>query len=87
MEEKLFPYIVDLLIKLFDTMPSQEEITLDTRLQEDLNLDSLDTLDFILAVETQFGVKLDMNNAKNTRTLRDLVQAVITLNPDACNRE
>ena len=85
MEEKIFPRILDLLIQHFDTLPLQpEEITLDTQLHEDLDLDSLDIVDFILLVETNFNVKLDMNDAKNTHTLRDLANAVLTQNPSLC---
>ena len=84
MEEKLFPRLVDLLTSHFDNMPPAEDITLDTPLQEELALDSLDLVDFILLVETNFNVKLDMNDAKNTHTLRDLASAILTVNPSLC---
>ncbi len=84
MEEKVFPRIQELLMMHFDNMPSQEEICLDSSLREDLNLDSLDILDFILLLETNFNIKLDMNNAKNTHTLRDLAKAIVTVKPELC---
>lgn len=87
MEEKLFPRVAWLLNAHFDQMPPVEDIDIDDRLHDDLGMDSLDTVDFILAVETNFNVKLDMANAKNVITVRDLCRAIIEQNPSLCDEQ
>lgn len=87
MEKKLFPRIAALLTAHFDNMPPAEDIHLDDNLHEDLNLDSIDIVDFIMMCETNFNVKLDMTNAKNTHTLRDLIRSIIEQKPSLCDAQ
>jgi acyl carrier protein len=87
MEEKLFARIVALLTAHFDNMPAAEDIHLDDNLHEDLNLDSIDIVDFIMMCETNFNVKLDMTDAKNTHTLRDLIRSIIEVKPSLCDAQ
>jgi len=54
-----------------------DTIDLDTDLTEDLPITSLDMIDLILACETAFNVKLDMDDAKNTHTIRDLISWIV----------
>ena len=87
MEEKLFARIVALLTAHFDNMPAAEDIHLDDNLHEDLNLDSIDIVDFIMMCETNFNIKLDMTDAKNTHTLRDLIRSIIEVKPSLCDAQ
>ena len=41
-------------------------------LREDLELDSLDAADMLIAIEKKFGIRLDDNVAKNFRTVGDI---------------
>ncbi len=79
MEQEIFSRLVTILTAHFDRVPPASEITMESKLHEELNLDSLDTIDLIMMVETTFEVRLDMNNAKNTRTIRDLVDTLVKL--------
>lgn len=72
-EQEYLARIRKLLQARFDNIPSVEEIDLDTDLMEDLPLESLDMVDLILTCETSFNVKLDMADAKNTHTIRQLI--------------
>lgn len=71
--EEYLTRIREIILSRFDNIRESDPINLDTNLQEDLPLESLDMIDFILGCETTFGVDLDMANAKNTHTIRDLI--------------
>lgn len=51
---------------------------LDARVQ-DFQMDSLQLLDFILAIEKAFGVDLDVDAITDTMTLRELHAKVVSL--------
>lgn len=72
-EQEYLARIRELMQARFDNIPPVEEIELDTDLMEDLPLESLDMVDLILTCETSFNVKLDMADAKNTHTIRQLI--------------
>lgn len=72
-EQEYLARIRELMQARFDNISPEEEIELDTDLMEDLPLESLDMVDLILTCETAFNVKLDMADAKNTHTIRQLI--------------
>lgn len=72
-EQEYLARIRELMQARFDNIPPVEEIELDTDLMDDLPLESLDMVDLILTCETAFNVKLDMADAKNTHTIRQLI--------------
>lgn len=72
-EQEYLARIRELMQARFDNIPPVEEIELDTDLMEDLPLESLDMVDLILTCQTAFNVKLDMADAKNTHTIRQLI--------------
>ena len=49
------------------------EITADSRLEGDLDLDSLDRLSVVVDVEDEFGVELADDALENVATVRELV--------------
>ena len=49
------------------------EITADSRLEGDLDLDSLDRLSVVMDVEDEFGVELPDDALENVATVRELV--------------
>lgn len=50
------------------------QITMETRLAEDLGADSLDAVELIMAIEDEFDVEVDDENAQNIRTVGDIVR-------------
>lgn len=50
-----------------------EEITLESSLQEDLGADSLDAVEIIMAIEEEFNVEIGDDEAKNIKTVKDIV--------------
>lgn len=54
------------------------------RLREDVGLDSLDLGEMVLLIEYEFGVRLEADQVKNCKTVRDLAE---TINRELLNRE
>lgn len=52
----------------------EAEITLESRLSEDLGADSLDAVELIMALEDEFGVQVENEDAQNIRTVGDIVK-------------
>ena len=64
--------------KLFQLMADHlgvavERITPETDLVEDLGADSLDTLDLVSAVNDEFEIELDLNQALEVQTVADFL--------------
>lgn len=53
-----------------------ENITMETKLADDLGADSLDAVEIILALEDKYGVEIDDEVAKGIKTVGDLVNYV-----------
>lgn len=57
-----------------------EEVTMEARLEEDLDADSLDLVEAVLALEEELGVKIpeeEMDSVKTVQQAVDLVSAKI----------
>lgn len=46
---------------------------------QDLNLDSLDTVELVIAVESEFGIKIDNSEMQNIKNLGELVGLITRL--------
>lgn len=51
-------------------------IDIDTDLMEDLEADSLDAVEIIMAVEEEYGLAIPDDDAEKFRTVRDIVEYV-----------
>lgn len=49
-----------------------EELTLETSLKEDLDADSLDAVEVIMALEDEFGIEIPDEDAENMKTIGDI---------------
>ena len=57
---------------LKDTMDIDEsKITLDAKLKEDLELDSLDSVELIMSAEEEFGIEIPDEDVMNFKTVND----------------
>ena len=52
------------------------EITASTRLNSDLNIDSVAAMDLIMEIEDSFEIDIPMNQVTDVETLQDLVRLV-----------
>lgn len=56
----------------------EKQVTESSKLVDDLNADSLDLVDLVMAVEEEFGVKIDDSNLEKISTVKDVVDYIIS---------
>lgn len=62
---------------LKDTMDIDEsKITLDAKLKEDLELDSLDSVELIMSAEEEFRIEIPDEDVMNFKTVNDIVNYI-----------
>ena len=62
---------------LKDTMDIDEsKITLDAKLKEDLELDSLDSVELSMSAEEEFGIEIPDEDVMNFKTVNDIVNYI-----------
>ncbi len=66
--QEIFERIKQILVEEFEV--DTEQITQDSNLYSELELDSLDSVDLIVALENEFGFKID--RTKDEEDLREL---------------
>ncbi len=79
-----FQTLKDTLIEQFDLDPVK--ITPEARLNEDLDLDSIDAVDMIIKLQELTGRKVSPEDFKNVRTVADVqhvIEKLLTENPVA----
>lgn len=62
------------LVELFEIEP--DRVTLEARLNEDLEIDSIDAVDLLDRLRRQTGRKITGEDFRSVRTVNDLVNAV-----------
>ena len=53
---------------------SADELNLDTSLMNDIDADSLDAVEIIMAIEDEFEIKIPDEEAEKFLTIRDIVE-------------
>ncbi|ASK79662.1 acyl carrier protein [Paraphotobacterium marinum] len=69
--DDIYIKIKSILFKLFEI--EENEINLDSHLYNDLDLDSIDTVDLIVYLQNMTSQKVDPEDFKNVRTVKDVV--------------
>jgi acyl carrier protein len=75
--EEVLDQIRAALVELFEIAP--ERITLEARMNEDLEIDSIDAVDLLDRLRRQTGRKISAEDFRSVRTVGDLVDAVHAL--------
>ena len=70
----VFEKVAAIIAKELNAEVSQ--ITMETRLVEDLGADSLDAVEIMFALEEEFGLEIDDDAAQNIKTVGDLVNYI-----------
>lgn len=78
--DQLFTEIQNVLVELFEL--DADDIQLETRLYQDLDLDSLDAVDLVVHLQKLTGEKIQPDEFKLVRTVEDVVNAVDSLLKD-----
>lgn len=54
----------------------EEDVKMETHLMKDLEADSLDAVEIIMAIEDEYGIEIPDEEAEKFQTVRDLVKYV-----------
>jgi acyl carrier protein len=55
---------------------AEEQVTLEASFIDDLNADSLEMVDLIIAVEEEFGIQVSDEDAEKLKTVKDAVDFI-----------
>lgn len=72
--EEIFDIVYGILVKDFEC--SHKDLKPETRLFEDLDLDSIDAVDFLVRLQKLTEKRVDPEDFKKIRTLDDLVNVI-----------
>ncbi len=76
-KDEILEQIKASLTELFELDPAQ--VTLAARLNEDLEIDSIDAVDLLDGLRRQTGRKISAEDFRSVRTVGDLVEAIYRL--------
>ena len=80
-EDDVYQQILSMLEELFDI--NTDQVSLQTSLYQDLDLDSIDAVDLVIELKKITGKKIQPDDFKSVRSIQDLVDAVIKLLNDS----
>ncbi|MCK9636433.1 MAG: acyl carrier protein [Methylobacter tundripaludum] len=72
--EEILTAVREIMVELFEM--DEQAITLDARLYEDLDFDSIDAVDMIVRLKEMTGKAIKAEDFKTARTIGDVVEAV-----------
>ncbi|AGH79966.1 acyl carrier protein [Psychromonas sp. CNPT3] len=78
--DEIFVQVQDALVELFEV--NKEDVLLETKLYEELDLDSLDAVDLVVHLQKLTGKKIKPEEFKLVRSVQDVVDAVANLLTD-----
>lgn len=78
--DEILQLIKDIMLDMFEI--EQDLVTLDARLNEDLDFDSIDAVDMIVKLKEMTGKAVKPEDFKNARTISDVVEAVYKITND-----
>jgi len=76
-KQDIYQQVVDMLVKLFEI--DADDIKPESKLYEDLELDSIDAVDLIVHLQKTTGRKIKPEMFKSVRTVQDVVDAIDAL--------
>ena len=75
--EETFQQLKEKLIELFEL--DEAELVADARLYQDLDIDSIDTVDLMVELKKHTGKDLSPKLFKDARTIDDVVKVIVAL--------
>jgi acyl carrier protein len=75
--EEILIAIKTILVEMFEI--DEEAVTLEARLYEDLDFDSIDAVDMIVRLKEMTGKSVKPEDFKSARTIADVVEAVYNM--------
>ena len=71
----MFEKIKDIIVEQLD-LEDANSLTMETSLKEDLDADSLDAVEVIMALEEEFDIEIPDDEAENFKTIGDIVEYI-----------
>ena len=71
--DEIFNAIAEMIEELFEV--PKDEISMESKLFDDLDLDSIDAIDLIVRLQTYVGKRIKPEEFKGVRTIGDIVEA------------
>jgi len=65
--------VYDRVVKLVENF-TEETVTPESHIIDDLGLDSLDTVELVMALEEEFNIEISDEHAANTRVVGDIAR-------------
>ena len=72
--EEILEHIKEIFVEIFEL--DGGDVELETRLYEDLDIDSIDAVDLMIALKKKTGKELNQDEFKQIRTVGDVVEVV-----------
>lgn len=76
-KDQIINHLHTVLMELFELEPAQ--LTMDARLYDDLDIDSIDTIDLLIELKKILGKDIDPQAFKSARTIEDVVDVIASL--------
>ncbi|ROS01589.1 acyl carrier protein [Sinobacterium caligoides] len=76
-EQEIFEKLRAIMVELFEV--DADDVTLESSLYEDLDLDSIDAVDLVVQLQNITGKKIQPEAFKQVRTVADVVEAIKAL--------
>ncbi|WP_420841070.1 acyl carrier protein [Anaerosalibacter massiliensis] len=74
MYQMVFEEIKSIISQQLDV--DEDEITMDTSFQDDLNADSLDLVELIMTFEDEYELEVEDDEVENIKTVKDVVEYI-----------
>ena len=71
----MFEKIKDIIVEQLD-LDDADSLTMETSLKDDLDADSLDAVEVIMALEEEFDIEIPDDEAENFKTIGDIVEYI-----------
>ncbi len=81
--DDIHEHLKRVLAELFEIDPAK--VSLEARLYDDLDIDSIDAIDLMLKLKETTGRKIQPEEFRHVRTVADIVEAVRTMLADSSN--
>ena len=79
-KDEIFAEIKTMLVNQFELEP--EQVTRESNLFTDLDLDSIDAIDMVVYLQKKTGKKFSPEQFKTVRTINDVVEVVFKITHD-----
>lgn len=76
--EQIHSKLATIIAQKAESRIPAEQVTLDSRLREDLGIDSLAVAEMLYEIEEAFGATLEVSDPQTLLTVRDAVNAIAT---------